>query len=289
MERSSTKVSIQHPNASDCRLVGILEQIASDQPTQGRKLALILHGTLGHKDYLFQKALSNKLPLDSFRFDFRGNNESGGVWKQGALHEDFEDLQAVVAYLKSGYGYVIDLVVGHSRGAIAGFHWIAASEDGRKASAFVNVSGRYRMERIVESDGVKLWLEAFKKQGFYEWEASVARKKIRVTVTPDDLKSFVNWDTSFVWTQFPSHTHVLSVHGLQDRVVPPYDAVIYTHALGNRSPGTATLHYVETADHNFTGQKDVVVDAILRWLEDKERGVLKPVGVSLGEGHKAYL
>jgi len=76
---------------------------------------------------------------------FSGNHETGGKWKQGALREDIEDLQAVVDYLKSNYGYVIDLVVGHSRGSIAAFRWLCTSEDGRKVSAFVNASGRYRM------------------------------------------------------------------------------------------------------------------------------------------------
>lgn len=57
-----------------------------------------------------------------------------------------EDLQAVVDHLKDEFGYVVDLVIGHSRGSIVGFRWIATSEDGKKAAAFVNVSGRYRME-----------------------------------------------------------------------------------------------------------------------------------------------
>lgn len=46
----------------------------------------------------------------------RGNHETGGTWKQGALEEDLEDLNAVVAYLKSKYSYEIELVVGHSLG-----------------------------------------------------------------------------------------------------------------------------------------------------------------------------
>lgn len=32
-----------------------------------------------------------------------------------------------------------------------------------------------------------------------------------------------------------------------------YDAVIYSRALGARSPGTHNLHLVDDADHNFTG------------------------------------
>ena len=51
----------------------------------------------------------------------------------------------MVDYLKITYGYVIELLVGHSRGSIIAFRWLATSEDGQKVGAFVNASGRYRM------------------------------------------------------------------------------------------------------------------------------------------------
>ncbi|TEB22765.1 ectomycorrhiza-regulated esterase [Coprinellus micaceus] len=278
--RVSTKLSIPHPNEPGCNLVGILEQLSQMEPTQGRKIALILHGTLGHKDYLFQKRLAARIPVDSFRFDFRGSYESGGTWKQGALHEDIEDLQAVVDYLKVNYGYVVDLLVGHSRGSIMAFRWLATSEDGRKVSAFVNVSGRYRMEKLLETAQYKIWHESFAKQGYHEWDAVVARQVVRAKVTPEDVKTFTTWDPTFVWDQFAQHTDVLTVHGLQDQVVPPYDALIYAQALGNRSPGTHTLHFIERGDHNFTGIPDEVVDAILRWWNSRNNGELK-TGISV--------
>ncbi|KAF5360838.1 hypothetical protein D9756_004961 [Leucocoprinus leucothites] len=165
-ERTSTKLYIPHPNQPELSICGVLEQYGPGIDTKGRKLALILHGTMGHKDYLFQRRLAQRFPIDSFRFDFRyvtlltspapklriiilhcgrGNHETGGTWKQGALEEDLEDLNAVIAYLKSTYGYEIELVVGHSRGSLVGFRWISTTEVGRKVPAFVNVSGRYRM------------------------------------------------------------------------------------------------------------------------------------------------
>jgi uncharacterized protein len=100
--------------------------------------------------------------MDSFRFDFRydvyraqpdvvynmclrGNHETGGDFKQGRIREDVIDLQVVVEYLKSKFGYKIDMLVGHSRGSVVAFHWICKTEDGRNVSTMVNVSGRYRM------------------------------------------------------------------------------------------------------------------------------------------------
>ncbi|KAF8817145.1 ectomycorrhiza-regulated esterase [Phlegmacium glaucopus] len=266
-DRISTKLFIQHPTAVDCKIVGILEQLAPDQSTHGRKIALILHGTMGHKDYLFQKPLAARLPLDSFRFDFRGNHETGGTWNQGTLDEDMVDLQVVVDYLKQTYGYVIELLVGHSRGSVVAFRWISTTEDGRKVSAFVNASGRYRMAKILESPAGTMWLENFAKQGFYTWNVTVARRKIAARIAPEDVQKFIEWDTSLIWDHFPSTVDVLTIHGLQDKTVPPYDALIYARALSSRSPGTHTLHFMEDADHNFTGRRDDVVNAILQWWD----------------------
>ncbi|KAG6919610.1 hypothetical protein DXG01_003474 [Tephrocybe rancida] len=156
---------------------------------------------MGHKDYLFQKRLALKLPLDSFRFDFRGNHETPGTWRQGALEEDLVDLEVVVEYLKSTYGYIVDLVVGHSRGSLVGIRWACTSQDETPAAA--------------------VWKAHFDKQGYYDWSVSVARKPVTVKIFPDDLETFTNWDSSIVWGEFPPSVDVLTIHGLSDTTVPP--------------------------------------------------------------------
>lgn len=77
---------------------------------------------------------------------YSGNHESGGEWKYGGFAEDVQDLQAAVAFLRRTYGYEIDMVVGHSRGSVVGIHWLCKSEEGKRVSTMVNVSGRYRMD-----------------------------------------------------------------------------------------------------------------------------------------------
>lgn len=39
--KRSTKISIPHPLENDCAIVGILEQVSPEQPTRGRKIALV--------------------------------------------------------------------------------------------------------------------------------------------------------------------------------------------------------------------------------------------------------
>ncbi|KAF9063281.1 Alpha/Beta hydrolase protein [Rhodocollybia butyracea] len=275
-DRVSTKLYIPHPtDTNNCSIVGILEQLTEAKPCPGRKLALILHGAAGHKDYLFLKRLAVRLSMDSFRFDFRGNHETPGVWRQGGLADDLEDLRVVVDFLKVNYGYEIDLLVGHSRGSIVGFRWICTSEEGAKISGFVNASGRYRMNKILEREGVREWQQSIAAEGYHVWSPTVARKRVSFKIYPEDLANFVNWDTSFVWDTFPASPDVLTIHGMSDQAVPPYDAIIYSRALSQRNPGTHSLHLMEDADHNFTGRQDEVVDIILDWLDNHRQRSLK--------------
>lgn len=273
--RTSVKINIPHPAENNGAIVGILEQLTTQSSAQGSKLALILHGTMGHKDYLFQKQIARNLSIDSFRFDFRGNHESSGDWNYAALEKDVIDISVVADYLKQTYGYIIDLLVGHSRGSLAAMRWICTTEHGNRISGFVNISARYRMKKSLEAPVNKDRIKSFSEKGYHEWTVSVSGKSTTVRILPEDLDKFCRWDTSLVWKQFPQTIHVLVLHGLKDDAVPPYDAVIYTQAFDNRSPGTIVLNFIEEADHNYTGRKDEVVDTIINWWAVHKKGELK--------------
>ncbi|KAG6377192.1 Alpha/Beta hydrolase protein [Boletus reticuloceps] len=279
VDRTSTKLHIPHP--SGCfTLVGVLEQLEPHQPTNGRNIALMSMSfrfvdiSLRHKDYLFQKRLALRLPFDSFRFDFRGNHESGGQWRQGGFVDDVEDLVVVVAYLRSIYGYKVDMVVGHSRGSVVGMHWLCTAEEGKRVRALINVSGRYRMHMFTTYRRYRSLWEEFETKGYYDWNVVVARKAVVQKIYPHDLEECSRWNSDIVWDNFPSSIDVLTIHGLADRTVPVYDAIIYARIFGARTPGTHNLHLIEEADHNLTGRQDEVVDCILEWWEAKRSGSL---------------
>ncbi|GJE97189.1 alpha/beta hydrolase [Phanerochaete sordida] len=271
--KKTTKHRIAHPKDPQSPLTGVLEQLSPDVPKKGRRIALLLHGTIGHKDYLFLKRLALRLPMDSFRFDFRGNFESPGPWRMGAFDNDVEDLEAVVAYLTSQLGYVIDLLVGHSRGVVTAFRWMCTAKEAAGVRGFVNVSGRYRMPLIYRT--ITDVQDELDTKGWFIREATVARQPFAQKVTKADMEEFARFDTSLVWDRFPQRADVLSMHGLQDQTVPPYDAYIYARALGARSPGTHNLCLVEEADHNFTGLQDDVVATVLEWLRMLDNDMLK--------------
>ena len=55
-------------------------------------------------------------------------------------------MDVVVKYLKSKYGYVVTMMVSHSRAAIATMRYLCTHEEvAASVRCFVNVSGRYRM------------------------------------------------------------------------------------------------------------------------------------------------
>jgi len=105
--------------------------------------------------------------MDSFRFDFRrvsplqqrtldlylskelepsGNHETPGQHDYGGLGSDVVDIDVVVKYLKSKYGYVVTMMVSHSRGSVVAMRYLCTYEgDAANVKYFVNVSGRYRM------------------------------------------------------------------------------------------------------------------------------------------------
>lgn len=70
-------------------------------------------------------------------------------------------------------------------------------------------------------DSADFYKPYFESQGYYDWKVSVARKEVIGRMYPQDMDKFASWDTSPVRDKFPPHTHVLSVHGLQDKTVPP--------------------------------------------------------------------
>ena len=238
-----------------------------------------------------------------------GNHETPGTWHFGRFDDDVDDLDAVVEYLTQTYGYVVDTIVGHSRGSVVAMLWLCKHSDGaaRSVTRYVNVAGRYRMEvsepsrnlssfiqnRISDDTGhlQKIYgkthahahpvtprtahpltqttdslplplpspddLEAHKSElaehGYISRRATVARKPFLSRLTQADYDAFASVDTSRAWTRFPAHVDVLTLHGLRDAVVPPYDAFVYARIYGARAPGTHVLRYVEEADHNFTG------------------------------------
>ncbi|KAK0193094.1 ectomycorrhiza-regulated esterase [Armillaria mellea] len=278
---TSSTVFIPAPNphpGEPNTIQGILERLEPEGSTQGRKLALAATASNNlfisrHKDYLFLKRLASTLSMDTFRFDFRGYFESPGMWRQNKMEEDVLDLHIVTDYLKAHFGYQIDLVIGHSRGAVLAVRWLCTSEDGKKVSRFVSVSAMYRMEAMSQS--VKMVLKSIADKGFHLFNRRTLTHTFKEKIYQEDFVDYAAFDNSFVDYMFPQATHVLTIHGMKDKGAPVYNAVLYAEALSKRSPGTHSLHFMEHADHIYTGQHAEVVRAIADWWDLHSKGRLR--------------
>merc|ERR1712093_939166 len=249
----------------DTFLPGVLVQAQPE--SRSPTIALILHGQMAHRNQIYHKplvrALVDSRRMDSFRFDFAHAKYGapGWEWHMARIQRDVEELKTVIAYLEKTYGYKVGLLVGHSKGALASYQYLCQVPDPPRL--YVNLSGRYDMSRANEIMGPR-YFPAFKEHGYYEWKVKVAGQMVAVKITPDQFEEFINHDTAVVNTKFPATTHVLTIHGDADAVVPVEDGKTYHEILSKRpGPGTSTLHLVHGGDHNFLKRFDEVVDTII--------------------------
>ncbi|KAL8280985.1 hypothetical protein RQP46_006664 [Phenoliferia psychrophenolica] len=261
---SQTKVHIA--NSAGPAIVGILQRARPQEPTAGRPLVLIVHGVLAHKDQLYHKRLANELAtergMDSFRYDMRGQGgETEGFWEQGNFDDDADDLESVIAYLSSTYGYHVHTLIGHSRGSIVTGLFLSTRAH-RPIRFWINVSGRYDHANYLQS---YTHVAAFAKDGHFDWNVMVAGKMITRRLTPKSVTDFAEWDNSYLIKSFPQEMDCLTMHGEADTVVP-VEAGWSHHKILSQRTGSHTLKIVPGAGHNWVRPFDEPVNGIMEWL-----------------------
>ncbi|ORX45283.1 alpha/beta-hydrolase [Hesseltinella vesiculosa] len=264
---ASEKISIV--NCHGEAIVGILEQKAP--LTSDHRLVLFCHGVLGHKDYLFFRLLAEKLPLNSFRFDFRGNGESQGQTGYAHMNEDIEDIATVASHFEK-LGYEIFAIVGHSRGSTSCLKYATICP--KPVPHIVNCAGCYSKDasQILNRPEVGA---AFDAHGYFDWTVRQRDRIVQIRVTRDDIDKACAWDNSHV-KHMPFSTCVLTVHGINDNIVPVYNAAMFANAIPNH-----TLNLLPDADHNFKGHFEDVVGAIVDYFSKHDNPSTKASSMNL--------
>lgn len=289
---TETKIKVPFPSRQDrvSDIVGILREQGSSSSTSAKKkgeqakpIVLILHGVLAHKDQLYHRQLAQSLSVDSFRFDFRANDESPGEWGMGDFEKDLQDLHVIIKQLREEYNYHVEALVGHSRGALVGWYYFSDLEKRRKGIVqnkenyildaipyWAALAGRWRMHRIHDRDDV--YEPAFTEKGYFSWHVKVRGQKVTVQVTRKDVDKFANFPIGDKVADFPSGMDCLLIQGTSDKTVPPADVGFYINKLHQqqRRPKSAQLHLVDDADHNFKGHYSQVVDILNTWLAERK-------------------
>ncbi|KAI9020096.1 Alpha/Beta hydrolase protein [Phycomyces nitens] len=255
-------------------IVGILTRKTQlDTVWPKPRLIIIAHGVLGHKDYLFQRLMSEKLPYTTFRLDFRGNGESEGLAGYANMEEDAEDISTVASHFEQ-LGYEIFGTIGHSRGSLACLQY--AANRSKPIPHCVNISGRYKMnDNQIHRNRPEIG-EGLKRQGYFNWTVRQRDKITTIKVTEKEVNKFINWDNSYV-AQIPRLTSVLTCHGLKDEIVPHYNATMFSDQIKNH-----TLVLLPDADHNYRGQFEQVVKVVTTYFDNHEN-IVKITGCIYGK------
>ncbi|KAH8927869.1 alpha/beta-hydrolase [Atractiella rhizophila] len=286
-----TTFDISHPNPEVQKLVAIIRspegKLEGGTPSAPQSIALLCHGIQAHKNQTYHRSLAAALSdngIPSIRWDFQGNGDSGGESSFGDLWKEEEDYDCVWSWLEEhgwrpdiGLSLFLDCfrqmvtfggtwtVIAHSRGSITGNRYLCTLAKRHPSRSvpkyFVNLSARYVMARLLQR--IDLFRESFESQGYVEVKSG---KRVD-RGTKEQIIDFATFDTSQCITDFPRDTHVLTVHGTKDTVVPFGDGEIYHLIFSERGgKGTAEMKALDGGDHNFIGKNEVVVEYIMEWL-----------------------
>lgn len=254
------------------------------------KIALLLHGQGGHRNYCYQKLLAHKLAAElgyySVRIDFRGcgslddyTNPKGRV-----LELDIEDIEAVIgsilgpSKLVENRSFVLLAITAHSRGAVAMFLWAQKQhmllQDPHTAALaivvpnLVNCSLRYRSHTVY--DRYPVFDETFE----YVEQLALRHGLIqKVKVTKEELASLATADL-LPLRDLSSEWSVLSIYGTKDDIIPKEDCAFFANTL-NRGPYTHHLQIIDGADHNYYGTEVIKSESDMEELNPQNLPVTK--------------
>lgn len=238
------------------------------------KIALILHGQGGHRDYCYQKMVAHKLAAElgmySLRIDFRGCGslaENADPQVGRLLLQDVEDIDAAVDFIRDGKKHQVGVnflllsIIAHSRGGVAMFLWACKQQELLKSSKtaasavvvpnLINCSLRYRSYTVRERYGF------IDEEGFESITQKALRygKYVDTAIPKEELLGLATADLSPIENLSPEWS-VLSIYGTQDDIISKEDCAYFANAL-NRGRYTHHLELIVDADHNFYGVEEV--------------------------------
>ncbi|KAI8799978.1 Alpha/Beta hydrolase protein [Cladochytrium replicatum] len=231
-----------------------------------RPVVLILHGYLGHKDYLHQRLLAKCLPFPSFRFDFRGNGESTYPQRKNDpfiyFKEDVRDLNLVIDTLLS-CRWNVYAIVSHSWAVPVALHVVVTRPN--VIRAIVNIAGRFSnmsgyckmypgIEKAIDEDGKYKTINTLKRG--HDEMLQLSRQTLEV---------WKEWDI-LMQTKIlllPKSVAVLTIHGNDDELISVNDALQFGRVIQNH-----TLVIINGGNHVFSNKQQELVEIIISWLNN---------------------
>lgn len=256
--------------------VAIPHGVDSDDPkwaTPTKRMVLLLHGQMGHRDYCYQKILAHKLAayrgMYSLRIDFRGCgalDDCADLSVGRIVDADLEDITHCMEFITDaslnpfGVSFVPLAIVAHSRGAVATYLWamkqaaLLKSGDPKREAFYVpnmvSCSTRYHS------------LTMFEKHNYLDSSLEGVQmrclrhgKNQLVNVPRLELDSVIDADLTCV-KDLPANWSVLSIYGKEDDVVSANDGAQFSNLL-SRCRHSHHLDIIDNADHMFMGRHQI--------------------------------
>lgn len=218
----------------------------------GRKdLAVLLHGVTSERGRPWAQDLTaglNARGIAVVQFSFSGNGASEGRFEDSTPTKEVGDLGSILDAL-AGWRVAC---VGHSMGGAVGM--LRASSDPRIA-ALVSLAGMVHVREFMQRHFGHLRVgEGMLGKPACPWNPSLEEDARRIgSLTEVAAGIRIPW---------------LLVHGTRDELVPLQDSLDARAAAGGRPE----LLTIEGADHRFAGAHDVLVPAVVSWIERQFSG-----------------
>ncbi|XP_072978916.1 putative uncharacterized protein YDL057W [Typha angustifolia] len=247
---SQQKIVIR--NSYGENLAGILHEAGSAD------LVILCHGFRSSKESRTILNLADSLTsekISTFCFDFSGNGESEGRFQYGNYWKEVQDLRAVVLYF-SKQNRQTRAIVGHSKGGNVVVLYASMYRD---ISIVINVSGRFDLERGIGDRLGKDYMEKIKQYGFIDVKDKLGRCIYRVT--EESLMDRLKTDMQGACLSIDQNCRVLTIHGSEDDIVPPKDALEFAKFITSHR-----LHIITGADHRYLTHQFELAETVLEFI-----------------------
>lgn len=234
------------------KLVGILHDAGSWD------IVILCHGFRSSKESKTIVGLADALTNEGitiFRFDFAGNGDSEGTFEYGNYWKEVDDLRVIVQFF-SGQKRKVNAIVGHSKGGNVVLLYASLYHD---IYTVINISGRFDLRGGIESRLGKEYMQRIENDGFIDVMDKKGRFMYRVT--KESLMDRLSTDMHAACLSIDKSCRVLTIHGSEDDIVPPGDALQFAKFIINHK-----LHIIEGADHRYALHQLQLASTLLEFI-----------------------
>ncbi|MFZ2634499.1 MAG: alpha/beta fold hydrolase [Desulfosalsimonadaceae bacterium] len=190
----------------------------------------------------------------ALRFDFSGNGQSEGDFKESTYSKQIRELQCAVDYIRAND--ISDIILaGHSMGGTAAL-FTAAQTNGITGVIALSASAELLYPERLLSEGRKADLYA-------TGEAQFSSRGRDLIITKDFFTDADRYDLLKAISEI--RCPILLIYGGQDMIIAPDSGRI----LHDANPIGTEVFKVDNADHMFSADEDrsKVVDHVARWAQ----------------------